>query len=207
MIRRILPTVIDTKYHLILSEERLLAKATALELIETQPISAWEVMIPFIFIYNVLRIKRAREVFILNFLFTKRLALEAALNMMKKSKPRQEVISEIENKTSKVLASDKKGIYSERIRQKQMREIDLLLEHYLKLLDAEGKDYPSLVKNVYKTKENYTRFLNQLKQAEKEVNRAALQTLERTEIAYQIASGMEKAADRIRTAEAEKIFA
>ncbi len=207
MIRRILPTVIDTKYNLILAQERSLAKAVAAELIEPNPISAWEVMIPFIFIYNILRFKRAREVFTLNFMFTKKLALEAALDMIKKGQKKSEAMTEIESKTNNLLVSDKKGVYSERIRQKQLKEIDLLTDHYLKLLEAEGKDYGALVKNAYKTRENYTIFLNQLKKAEKEVNRAALQTLDKSEIAHEITSGMEKAVDRMRQAEAEKVFA
>ncbi len=206
MLRRVLPTVIDTKYNIILSEERSLAKAVAATVIEPNPISAWEILIPFIFFYNILRFKRAREVFTLNFLFTKKLALEAALDMMKKGYKKSEVMTRIKDKTSNLLASDKKGVYSEKIRQNQLKEIELLIDHYLKLLEAEGKDYPTLVKNAYKTHDNYIRFLRQLKQVEKEVNRAALQTLDRTDSAYEIVSGMEKATERLRLVQAERIF-
>lgn len=206
MLRRILPTVIDTRYELILSQERSLAKAVASEVIESNPITVWEIMMPFIFIYNILRFKRAREIFTLNFLFTKKLGLEAALEMIKKGQPRQDVIAKIEDKTNDILASDKKGVYSDKIRQNQLKEIELLIDHYLKLLEAEGKDYPSLIKNAYKTQGNYTNFLHQLKHAEKEVNRAALQTLGKTQTASEMVSAIEKAADRMRMAEADKIF-
>ena len=209
MLRRILPTVIDTKYNIIYYEERSLAKAVAAEVIPVNPITVWELMIPFIFFYNIMRFKRAREVFTLNFMFTKKLALEAALNMIKKGQSKQNEIAQIEDKTNELLAADKKGVYSEKVRQKQLKEIDLLIDHYLKLLEAEGKDYLSLIRNAYTTRENYARFLHQLKQAEKEVNRAALQlqAVGNAETAHTITSEMEKTTDRIRQAEAAKFFA
>lgn len=206
MLRRILPTFLDTKYFAILDQERSLARAIAAEVILPNPITVWEVMIPIIFLFSILKFKRAREVFVLNFLFTKKLALEAAYNMVAKGREREDEMAVIEAKTDQLLASVKK-IYSSKIRKRQLKEIDLLIDHYLKLLEAEGKDYPSLVRNAYETKENYLNFLEQLKQAEKEVNKAALQTVEDSdETAYELTSKMEEAAERIRLEQAEKIF-
>jgi hypothetical protein len=62
-----------------------------------------------------------------------------------------------------------------------------------------------MVKNGYGNRKDYAAFLKQLEQAEKEVNRAATQTL-RTSSAPEIVSKMEEAADRVRSAEVEKIF-
>ncbi|MFQ5906841.1 MAG: NF038143 family protein, partial [bacterium] len=152
-----------------------------------------------------MRLKGAREVFSRNFLFTKELALKAALDMVKGGEPREEVMSRIEETTSGILASDKKGVYSEEIRQKQMKEIDLLIDHYCRLLEGEGKDYASLVINAYRTQKDYTTFLAQLEGAEREVNLAARQTLG-TETAAEMVFKMEEATDRIRTAGVEKIF-
>ena len=97
------------------------------------------------------------------------MALDAALDIMKEGQPRQDMIARIENKTSDILASDKRGVYSERIRRKQMHEINLLLDHYLKLLEAEGKSYDSLIKNAYQTQDNYRTFLQQLAAATPQV--------------------------------------
>lgn len=203
---RILPTVIDTKYDIILSQEREVAKAVAKRVVKMPDVTVWSFMIPLVFIFNFLRYKRASEAFVLNFLFTKKLALEAARDMVKKGLSRQDAITNIENKTGEILTADTKGIYSEKIRRKQMHEINLLLDHYLKLLEAEGRSYESLVKNAYQTQENYRTFLQQLAAAEKAVNRVALQTVGRTEAAHELVSGMEKAAERIRIEQAEKIF-
>jgi len=202
---KLFPTVLDTKYEKILSQERSLAKTVANGVIGQHPVGVWDVLIPIVFLFNFLNFKRARETFTLNFMFTKKLALEAAFNMIKKEINKEEAITQIKDKTSQILASDKKGIYSVKIRQKQMREIELLIDHYYRLFNAEGKDYPSMVKNAYGTRKDYTVFLKQLEQVEKEVNRAATQTL-RTSSAPDIVSKMEEATDRMRAAEVERIF-
>jgi hypothetical protein len=202
---RLLPTVLDTKYERILEQERSLAKRVANTVIEQPPLTAWEVLIPIVFLYNFLRYRRAREIFTLNFLFTKKLALEAAFDMIKKGETKEAAMTRIKEKTGQVLASDQKGIYSSKIRQRQMREIDLLVDHYCKLLNAEGKDYATMVKNTYTDRKNYTAFVEQLEEVEKEVIRAATQTLGKSS-APGIASKMQETTERIRRVEIEKIF-
>jgi hypothetical protein len=202
---KLLPTVLDTQYEHILEQERSLAKRVAHAVIEQPPVTAWEVIIPIVFLYNFLRYRRAREIFTLNFLFTKKLALEAALSMIKKGEAKETAMTRIKEKTNQVLASDQKGIYSSKIRQRQMREIDLLIDHYCRLLNAEGRDYATMVKNGYTDRKNYTAFVQQLEETEKEVIRAATQTLGRSS-APGIASKMQETTERIRRAEIETIF-
>jgi hypothetical protein len=69
------------------------------------------------------------------------------------------------------------GIYSEEIRQEQLKEIDLLFDHYCRLLNSEGEDYDSLVFNAYRTPERLVDFFEQLQKAEESVGRAAHNTL------------------------------
>jgi hypothetical protein len=202
---KLLPTILDTKYENILGQEQSLAKTVAKTVIEQPPVTAWDILIPIVFLYNFLRFKRAREIFTLNFLFTKKLALEAAFDMIKKGEAKEAAMTRIKEKTGQVLASDQKGIYSSKIRQKQMREIDLLIDHYCKLLSAEGKDYATMVKDTYTDRKNYTAFVEQLEQVEKEVIKAATQTLGNSS-APGIASKMEETTERIRRAEIERIF-
>ena len=165
----ILPTILDTKYKSILSRERSLAKAVASAVIDTPSISVWEIMIPILFLFNFLRFKRARETFSLNFLFTKRLALDAALEMVGKGKTKEEAKFQIRAKTGNILAADKKGIYSSKIRQRQMNEIELLMDHYCRMLKAEGKDYLAMVKNAYQNSGEYAAFLKELERAESDL--------------------------------------
>lgn len=202
---RILPTVLETKYQNILSRERSLAKAVARTVIGQNPVGVWDVMIPILFFFNFMRFLRARETFTLNFLFTKKLALRAAFDMIEKGKTKQEMMARIRDETSDILVSDKQSIYSNKIRQKQMQEIEVLIDHYGKLLKAEDKEYAHMVKSAYPTREHYIRFLGQLSRAEKEVNRAAKSRVRAT-TAQGIVSRMEETVERIRGSEVEKIF-
>jgi hypothetical protein len=202
---KLLPTILDTKYANILSHERSLARTLANAVIGQNEVAVWDVLIPIVFLFNFLRFKRAREVFALNYIFTKKLALEAAVDMRKKGQNKQEAMARVKEKTGQILASDKKGIYSSKIRQRQMREIELLIDHYYKLLNAEGKDYATMMRNTYKGREDYAAFLGQLEQAEEDVIRAATQTV-KTSSASGIVSKMEETTERIRRAEMERIF-
>ena len=126
--------------------------------------------------------------------------------MIKHDKTKEAVLQEIITKTDSVLESDKKGMYAEEIRQRQMTEMDLLIDHYLKLLNSEGKDYNSLLNNTYQTYEKYTSFLHQLTQAEKDVNRKALQIVGKSESSSRMISKMEEATNNIRIAKANSVF-
>jgi hypothetical protein len=202
---KLLPTILDTKHENILAQERALAKTVASAVIGQNPITAWDVLIPIVFIFNVLKFKRAREIFTLNFLFTKKLALQGAFDMVKKGRSREDALGQIRDRTSQILASDKKGIYSIKIRQKQMREMELLLDHYFRLLNADGKDYGSMVKHAYRSRQHFAAFVKELEGIEKEVNRAASQTAG-TASAPDIISKMEETAGRLRKAQVETIF-
>ena len=204
--RRILPTVIDTKHDVILSQERRLAKTVAKGVVKMPMVTVWAFMIPFVFFLNLLQYKRTSETFVLNFLFTKKLALEAARDITLKGRSRQDVIARIDDRTSNILADDKQGVYSENVRHEQMDEINLLLDHYLKLLEAEGRNYESLIKNTYQTQGNYEAFLKKLRLAEKAVNRVAIQTVGETETTSELVSKMEKMTAAIRQEEAKKFF-
>ena len=202
----ILPTFLDTKYNAIRAQERQLAKAVTKKVIKMPEVTIWAFMIPFIFFFNFLRYKRASETFALNFLFTKKLALDAALDITSQRQSRQDALESIDSKTQAILAEDKQGVYSENIRRKQLAEIDLLLDHYLKLLEAEGTGYETLIKNAYPTKRDYEAFLHKLGPAEKAVNHVAIQAIGATEATHDMVSKMEKAAQTLRIDQSGRIF-
>jgi hypothetical protein len=64
------------------------------------------------------------------------------------------------------------NLYSERLHRKYMDEIDLLVDHYSRLLHAEGKSYRALVNHAYGTRAQYEVYLQQLSGAEQDVDRA-----------------------------------
>jgi len=199
------PLSFKKKYEHILARERSIAASVARATNPPKPIGVWEFMIPVVFILTFMKSKQARELFIQNFLFTKKLALQAAFNMIVKGWSRDKAETQIEQKTGLVLEGEKQGIYSDKIRREQFKEIELLVDHYAKLLTAEGKDYSSLVLSAYAQREHYKIFLAQLESAEKAVFDAARQTLAE-KVDLDALLKIESATHRTRAAEATRIF-
>jgi hypothetical protein len=200
-----MPSGLKKKLDLILSREQRLARAIALKAIRPKPLSVWEVMVPVIFIMGYMRAKADREVFSQNMLFTKKLALEAALDMIRKETSQADALVKIEHKTKDLLSSVPDGIYSEEIRREQLKEIELLIAHFCRLIQAQGRDYAALVVNAYQSLDGYRRFNDQLAAAESAVTQAARRTLgHKTD--EEMAAKIELAAERLRRQEAETIF-
>jgi biotin synthase-like enzyme len=200
-----LPAPIDNRYEAVLYHERSWARDVSVAAMRPKPLTVWEVVIPIFIIFSHMRLKGAREVFAQNLLFTKKLALDAALAMTKNGQSKPHAMSNLEEKTKALLASVEDGIYSEKIRQKQLEEVHLLIDHYCRLLQAEGEEYPTLVAHAYNTLNRYNSFLEELKGAEEEVNRAALKTLG-SQADTETLSRIEAASYQMRLETARKIF-
>ena len=190
---------------MILARERRNANAVALQAIKPKPFSVWEVLIPVIFILGFMRSKEQRETFAQNLMFTKKMALEAAFEMLKKGQTKEAAMRRIASETQSLLSSIPNNVYSDVIRQEQLAEIDLLIDHYCKLMQAEGSDYVALVADAYQTREDYAVFQDQLTLAESAVTRAARDTLG-NQTDDQMAGRIETATDKIRQQEVETIY-
>jgi len=203
--KRLQETDLDKKYKKIMAHENSWAHSVAMSVIEQRPISVWEVLIPVFFIMNYAKSRGDRDLFTKNLLFTKKLALKAAHDMIKYHVGRDEALQPIREKTQSLLSSVESGIYSEAILEKQMEEIDLLMEHYGLLLKAEGKDFTDLIVDAYKNEDRYKVFLSQLKEKEKEVGHAAMKTLG-DKGDPDTATRIQETMDRVRWVFAELIF-
>ena len=170
-------SILKKKFEMILARETSMARAVALATIKPRPFSVWEVLIPIIFIFGYMKSKETREVFAQNVLFTKKMAMQAAFDMLKKDQSRETAMEQIRTKTREMIATIPGGIYSDEIRQAQLKEIELLIDHYCQLLNSDGDDYDSLVFNAYQTPERLTEFFERLQKAEESVGRAARSTL------------------------------
>lgn len=190
----------------ILAQERRWAGAVARGLSPPpRPVSVWEVMIPILLVFNYARTRSARDVMVQNLLFTKKLALNGACEVLGRGKSRQAVLEAFEERTREVLETAESGLYSEAIRQSQLAEMELLLDHYLAVLQAEGRKAGDLIRNAYGTLERFQAFLDRLAEAESRVNRAALSTLEEKGTAERVAR-MESILRHVRTSWAEAVF-
>jgi len=190
---------------MILYHESAVARSVALAVIKPKPFSVWEVIIPILFIFGYMKSKESREVFVQNILFTKKMAMQAALDMLKKGQTRESVMERIKSKPRDMIASVPDGIYSEEIRREQLKEIDLLFDHYCRLMNSEGDDYNSLVFNAYRTPDRLVDFFRQLQDAEDRVGRAAHNTLGGNADTHTLES-MQAAMKKSRFKETEKIF-
>ena len=201
-----MPASLKKKYDLTYNFERFIGNSVALIVIKSSPIGVWEFLIPIVFILHFMRNKQSRELFIQNYMFTKRLALDAAFKVLKKGLSREDAISRIEARTRALLtAPETQGIYSDTIRQQQMNEIDLLFDHYSKLLSAEGEDYDTMTRNAYGSRIDYLKFHDLLKLAESKVADAARQTLG-SKADMDALSRIENTTEEIRQSQIEKIF-
>ena len=190
---------------MILSHETAFARSVALATIKPKPFSVWEVTIPIIFIFSYMKSKETREVFVQNVMFTKKMAIQAAFDILKKGQTRESVMERIRSKTREMIASVPGGIYSAEIRREQLKEIDLLVDHYSRLLNSQGNDYDSLVLNAYQTPDRLADFFERLQEAEDSVGRAAHNTLGGSADTPTL-ERMKAAMKKSRLKETEKIF-
>jgi hypothetical protein len=111
-----------------------------------------------------------------NLLFTKRLAFDAAKEVLR-GKERFLEIRLIEIQTKELLDKEGKGFYTEKVRRKQLQEIELLIDHYTEVLRSDKDRYEERIRACYPTKKKYQSFLNRLQEAEHAVIQAAVSSL------------------------------
>lgn len=185
--------------------ERSWAYGVAAALKETRPISVWEVIMPVFLIITFARRKVDRDFLADNLLFTKNLALDAALAVTEGRRTSESARGNIEAETAGLLTTVGGNLYSEDIRQAQLQEIEYLMPHYGFLLEREGKDHAALVRSAYASKAAYMEFLKGLAVREKEVNLASIRTLG-SRANPDFAATMEEHSLRLRTSYADRVF-
>ena len=136
----------------------------------------WRTIVFPFFLYDFIRYRRRLQVLRKNLFFTKQFALEAVKNIHQ-GKERAWEIRQIEIQTSETLDKEKKGFYTEKIRNRQLREIEFLIDHYLELLSTNQPGYKDSVKATYTSKGSFLAFLNRLQKFEEEVIQAAITTM------------------------------
>jgi len=136
----------------------------------------WRIIVFPFFLYDFLRYRRRLHVLRKNLFFTKELAL-AAGNNIHQGKDRAWEIRQIEIKTRDILDKEKKGFYTEKIRNKQLREIKFLIDHYLDLISSNQPSYQDAITAKYTSKGRYLTFLSSLQKVEEDVIQAAITTM------------------------------
>jgi hypothetical protein len=154
---------------LILDGEESFARAVALGVIVKRPVSAYHFLLPGMFLFDFLRRSGETKRYSELFLFPRKLALEGAFDLLN-GESKKDLLSQAEESIRRWLISLK--LDSERLVRAHMAEITLLVDHYVKLLQAEEETYHGLIRQAYSTPEHYEMFLTELSSAEREVDQA-----------------------------------
>ncbi|MGD9182723.1 MAG: NF038143 family protein [Desulfobacterales bacterium] len=167
----------------------------------------WKIILLPVFLYKIYQYRKDLNFTRKNFLFTKHLAYNAAKNIFQGKEQAWEV-RRIEIQTKEILDKEKKGFYTEKIRRKQLAEIDLLIKHYLALFNAQKSKYPEIIKETYQSKGNYLTFLSTLRKAEEDVIQAAITTMRRgtKKDRREWFQKVRETTKKVRMAEADQIY-
>ena len=167
----------------------------------------WRVIVFPLFLYDIIRYRRRLQVLRKNLFFTKRFALDAGLNIHQ-GKERAWEIRRVEIQTKDILDKEKKGFYTEKIRNKQLKEIEFLVDYYLDLLSSNQPDCEDAIKTKFTSKGSYLEFLNRLQKTEEEVIQAAIATMRKgTKKERRLWFDKVRAATKkVRMEEAERIY-
>ena len=196
---------LKTRYELALSRETGFAWAVANRVVDKPPISVWMILIPILLVQYIISSRELKEVaraFVREFMLTKRLALEMARDMEVGGLTREEVL------ISRLPAEwgDEAAPAKVEIRARQRAEIEVLIDHYRRLLAVEGENFALMVRNAYPSRDDYLAFLERLFHAEGEVNRAAVRAFGETEGFKETIAKTEAATRELRSREIETIF-
>ena len=159
------------KYNIIIDAEQQFAREVALRVIYLRPPSAWYYLIPGMFILDFLRRGSIIRKYTETFMFPRKLALNAARSLSE-DQSRSTVDSHLESEIRNWLIAHR--LESPDLVLAQKETVGLLIDHYAKLLQAEGENYDDLIQNAYSTRENFEAHMQQIAAAENKVDQAIL---------------------------------
>ena len=159
------------KIDLILAAEKQFARRVTLGVIVQRPLSVWHYLIPGMFIFDFVRRNHAIREYTQHFLFPRHLALQAAQRLDagdEKDSVNRMVRSGIED-WLKSLKLD-----SHELALAQKAAVDILIEHYRRLLATEGTDYNDLLRHAYPSRKDFQQHVQCLSASEKQIDQALL---------------------------------
>ncbi len=136
----------------------------------------WRIILLPVFLYDLFKYSNNLRFTRKNILYTKQLAFEAAKNIDQGKDPAWE-FRQIEIKTKDVLNKEKKGFYTEKIRRRQLPEIEYLIKHYQALFKSQHATYPAIIKALFPAKGQYLAYVTSLQKLEEDVIQAAITTM------------------------------
>ena len=146
-------------------------------LLEDQKVPVnWRIILLPVYLYRLFKYRNNLRFTRKNMLYTKRLAFEAAKNI-DQGKDQAWEFRQIEIKTQEVLNKEKGGFYTEKIRRRQLPEIDYLINHYQALFNSKQTTYSAIIKEIFPAKGQYLAHLSSLQKLEEDVIQAAISSM------------------------------
>ncbi|MDJ0818624.1 MAG: NF038143 family protein [Desulfobacterales bacterium] len=162
------------KYNLIMDAEQQFAREVTLGVIVTRPLTAWHYLIPGFFIIDFLRRGSAIRQYTQHFMFPRKLAINVAAAQLQ-GQTDQTVSMDSSDSVKSWLES--LNLYSPELVQAHLALIDILSEHYLKLLTTEGDEFNTLIERAYPDRGHFEEFIETITAAENEVDRQVMDLL------------------------------
>ena len=156
------------KYKMILMTEEQMAREVTLGVIVTRPLTVWHYIIPGMFIIDFLRRESTLRKYTEHFMFPRKLAIDAAQALVRDD-DEAAVLSHIENENRSWLSG--LDLNTPGLLQAQLKVIKLLIEHYARLLKADGVSVYALIKKAYENRGSFQEHVDELTAAEAEVDR------------------------------------
>lgn len=159
---------------MILTAEEQFAREVTLGVVISRPPSAWHYIIPGMFIFDFLHRGSAIRQYTRHFMFPRKLAVDAARAIVQ-GEEKASANSHIEADASAWLNS--LNLYSPDLLQAHVAFIDVLIDHYSRLLNAQGDSYSQLIEDAYQKRDNFQAFLKEITAAEQEVDRQVIEKI------------------------------
>ncbi|NIV97705.1 hypothetical protein GWN26_00530 [Candidatus Saccharibacteria bacterium] len=167
----------------------------------------WRIILLPVYLYHLFKYRNNLRFTRKNVLYTKKLAFEAAKNISQ-GKDHAWEFRQIEIKTTDVLNKEKKGFYTEKIRRRQLPEIDYLINHYQALFNSKQTTYSAIIKEIFPAKGQYLAHLSSLQKLEEDVLQASITSMRKgtKKDRRQWFEKVRETTKKIRMAEADQIY-
>jgi hypothetical protein len=191
-------TTIDERVAVILESERRFAEELALRVIEKPTVSVWTILIPILFVYHMYRHSQyvdGRKQFVEHYLMSRTNAVREAAAALAEARAPDVARLAVANGT----AADIQPLLQDLLRE--------LVEHFMTLLKADGRDRDSLVRFSYESGTAYLLVMNRLNASERKLYEAlGIRLQEQQEGANSMVASIEVESERLRREEAHRIF-
>lgn len=163
------------KYEIITSAEKQFAREVTFGVLYQKPLSSWHYFIPGMFLIDFLRRGSAIRRYTETFMFPRELALRAAHDLL----GGHESTAIVERNQAEIYNwLDSHHLFSPELARAQKAVVDVLAEHYTRLLQAHGDSYDDLIEAAYTSRHDFQDYIHQISAAEKEVDRVILAMVE-----------------------------